>query len=80
METNHTATDDQATITVNDMAKLLKLAIKTIWKWEAAGRIPRAHRLTRRTVRWERADIDLWLSVGKDMEQYHAARKATVAA
>jgi prophage regulatory protein len=45
-------------MTIQQVAQRFGVGKGTIWRWESEGRIPRAIRVTRRTVRWREADID----------------------
>ena len=44
------------------VAKRYCVATRTIRRWEAQGRIPRAVRITRTTVRWREEDNDRHLA------------------
>jgi excisionase family DNA binding protein len=48
-------------LTVQEVARKLKVSIRTIWRYEAAGKIPRAVRLSGNTVRWKARDIQDYL-------------------
>jgi excisionase family DNA binding protein len=48
-------------LTVHEVARKLKVSIRTIWRYEAAGKIPRAVRLSGNTVRWKARDIQDYL-------------------
>lgn len=49
-------------LTVEDLAALLCLSTREVWRREAEGRLPRALRLGRKTVRWRGSDIEVWLT------------------
>ena len=49
-------------LTVNQLARYLGVASRTIWRWEAQGRIPRGLRLTRNTVRWPADTLETLLA------------------
>ncbi len=44
-------------LTVQQLAKRLGVNTRTVWRWEAQGRLPRGLRLSRRTVRWRECDL-----------------------
>jgi predicted DNA-binding transcriptional regulator AlpA len=44
-------------LTANQVAKMYGVTVRTIWRFEEMGRIPRGVRLTRSTVRWRESDI-----------------------
>lgn len=67
-------------LTAQNVAKIVGVCVKTLWKWEAAGRMPRAIRITRRTVLWKEEDILLWRSVNMDMDAFNVAQSASAAA
>lgn len=48
-------------LTVDDMADLLCLSTREIWRREAAGLIPAAVRLGRKTVRWKGTDVEAFM-------------------
>lgn len=49
-------------LTTNELASELGLHPVTLIQWRTAGnRGPRFHRLSRRAVRYARADVDAWL-------------------
>jgi prophage regulatory protein len=45
-------------LTIQQVARRFGVAVRTIWRWEANGQIPRGVRLTRGTVRWREQDIE----------------------
>lgn len=48
---------------VCDVAALLGLGVRTVWKHHDSGLLPRAVRIGG-CVRWRRADIDKWINAG----------------
>ena len=49
------------TLTVQQVADLCGVKKRTVWRWEAAGKMPRAKRQQcPRSVRWDRAEIMKW--------------------
>lgn len=57
--------DASATLLLSaaDLARELRVSIRTLRAWDAAGRIPRPIRLGH-AVRWERAELVRWLAAG----------------
>jgi prophage regulatory protein len=45
-------------LTVQQVARRYGVTSRTVWRWEALGRIPRGLRLTSTTVRWREEDIE----------------------
>lgn len=54
---------DLAFLTASDVAELLAVSTRTVWRLESAGRIPKAHRLGR-IPRWNQADLLRWRDNG----------------
>ena len=48
-------------LTVDDMADLLCLSTREVWRREAAGLIPAAVRLGRKTVRWKGTEVEAFM-------------------
>jgi prophage regulatory protein len=48
-------------ITVRDLAELLSVNRRTVWRWLRAGILPRPVRLTTRTVRWRASVVQRFL-------------------
>ncbi len=56
-------TPDQQTVsllTARDLAKALRISVRTLWRHRSAGRLPAPIRIGR-AVRWDRRDIGDWL-------------------
>jgi prophage regulatory protein len=45
-------------LTIQQVARRYGVTVRTIWRWEKNGRMPRAVRVTRGTVRWREEDIE----------------------
>ncbi len=54
---------DLSFLTVGDVAELLAVSPRTVWRLEKAGQIPKAHRLGR-LPRWNQADLLRWRENG----------------
>lgn len=50
-------------LTVKQLAAVLNLSTRTVWRMHSEGRIPPSVRLGR-SVRWRRDEIDEWISAG----------------
>jgi prophage regulatory protein len=48
-------------LTVNDVARRLKVGTRTVWRWLALGHLPRPLRFSAVCVRWRLADIDRFI-------------------
>ena len=44
-------------LTAQQVARRYEIGLRTVWRWEALGKIPRGLRLTRRIVRWREEEI-----------------------
>lgn len=47
-------------LNVKDLAKLLSMSVRTVWRLRSAGCLPKPIRIGR-SVRWDRADIERWV-------------------
>jgi predicted DNA-binding transcriptional regulator AlpA len=45
-------------LNVQQVARQYGITARTVWRWEASGQMPRGLRLTPRTVRWRKQDIE----------------------
>jgi excisionase family DNA binding protein len=61
--TENAIADDRLLLGAEDVARLLSVAPRTVWKMDAAGKIPRPIRLGRRTL-WRRAELEEWVEGG----------------
>ena len=50
--------------TARDLAKAMRLGVRSVWKLLAAERLPEPLRLGGRMVRWRRSEILDWLDAG----------------
>jgi len=48
-------------LTVNDVARRLKVGTRTVWRWLALGQLPQPLRFSAVCVRWRLADIDRFI-------------------
>ena len=64
-----TATSEQQWLTVGEIAKHLRVASITIYRWLEQGRIP-AHRVGRQW-RFQMAEVDAWVLRGEATEPDH---------
>jgi excisionase family DNA binding protein len=51
-------------ITLEEMSDLLKVSVSTLRLWKRQGGLPEPHRMTGRTLRWNRTEIETWISSG----------------
>jgi excisionase family DNA binding protein len=58
-----TAPPPPATYDVRDLAALLNISIRQVWRMCDAGKMPKPARFGR-AVRWSRSVIDKWLAAG----------------
>ena len=56
-----TGTDAQLLLTVREVAELLHLGERTIWKLSTTGELPSPIRIGR-SRRWDRRDVEAWLA------------------
>jgi excisionase family DNA binding protein len=52
-----------ATYDVRDLAALLRLSVRQVWRLSDSGKLPKPFRFGR-AVRWSRAVVDKWLESG----------------
>ena len=64
-------------LTDGDVARLLKLSRRQVWKLLAMERICKPVRMGR-SVRWRAADIEWFIAVGCDMAAFDGDRKEVV--
>lgn len=61
-------------LTVGEVARLLKVSIRQVWKLKSSGRIcPPVH--VGRSVRWRAEDIARFIEFGCDMDRLNAESK-----
>jgi len=52
-------------LTVKDVAEILSIGVRTVWRWRALGKIPSPVRLTRQTLRWKASQLQAYLDNAK---------------
>lgn len=63
-------------MTVREVAAMLKVSQRQVWKLTSAGRLPAPIRLGR-SVRWRASDIDKFIALGcPSRERFEAERQA----
>lgn len=67
--------ESAALLSVKQVAGVLGISTRHVWKLVASGRLPKCVRLSR-SVRWRRADIEAFVAAGCDMAAFEAARRA----
>lgn len=65
-------------INAHEMAELLGVSLRTVWRYHCEGRLPKAVRI-KRTVRWRLIDIETWLDLDcpKDFESNQDIKRRT---
>lgn len=53
--------DDVTLVTARQVADLLRVHVRSVWRMSHAGQIPRPIRLAERVVRWRLADLKAYL-------------------
>lgn len=61
--TDSTAPPGAAMLTSNEVARLLKVSMRTLWRMHSGGRIPKAIRIGG-VVRWSSEVIQKWIAEG----------------
>jgi len=51
-------------MTAEEIAELLRLSVRSVWRLRSAGGIPKPLRIGGTTVRWRRSEILDWVSAG----------------
>ena len=68
--------DSLELLTVKEVARLLRLSTRQVWKLAGEKRLPEPVRL-RRSVRWRAADLKRFLDSGADMAAYEDSLSET---
>lgn len=63
-------------ITARDLAEMLGLSVRQIWRLQSAGKLPRPIRLGG-SVRWKRGEVMNWFDAGCPDRRTWEARKET---
>jgi excisionase family DNA binding protein len=63
---NGSEPDRPLLITARELAKLLRISTRTLWRLRSAGDLPKAVRLGS-AVRWRLDDVEKWLAGGCQM-------------
>ena len=48
-------------LTVDDLAGILSVGRRTIWRWATEGRIPNPIKISERCIRWKASEIQEYL-------------------
>jgi len=72
-----TETESEAVklVGADELAKILSVSVRHIWRQRAAGKLPRPVTIGQ-CVRWLLSDIDTWLDRGCPSQQQFETRKA----
>lgn len=68
-----TANDSTLMVEVKEFARLIDISTATLWRMRSAGKLPPDVKLSRGCVRWRRADVELWVSLGCPTQQQFLA-------
>lgn len=44
------------------LAPLLGISVVTLWRWSAAGKMPKPVRLSERVTAWRAEDVRMWMN------------------
>jgi predicted DNA-binding transcriptional regulator AlpA len=58
------AADEPLLITVRDIARLMKISVRKVWRLRSAQLIPEPVRLGGTTVRWRYDEVRKWIDAG----------------
>jgi predicted DNA-binding transcriptional regulator AlpA len=61
-------------VTAKELGKILAVAVRTIWRYDEEGKIPRPLRIGR-SVRWRLNEIQDWLNCGAPRREVWEARR-----
>lgn len=73
------STDNIALIDAKALAELLRIGLASVWRWERAGRLPRALHLGQRCTRWRKEEVMAWLAAGSPRRAEWEAMRRPVA-
>lgn len=64
-------------VSAQDLAKMLRVSIRQVWRLSATGNLPRPIRLGG-SVRWNRAEIQRWFEAGcPDRRTWNTTKEVT---
>ncbi len=55
--------NNQALMSARQVAELLNISTRTLWRLKSAGRLPSAIRIGK-SIRWRREDLNTWIEEG----------------
>ncbi|MFM5542639.1 helix-turn-helix transcriptional regulator [Aeromonas veronii] len=50
-------------VRVGTLAKVLGVAVVTVWRWSASGKLPQPVKLSERVTAWRAEDIRDWMNI-----------------
>jgi len=50
-------------VRVGTLAKVLGIAVVTVWRWSADGKLPKPVKLSERVTAWRAEDIRDWMNI-----------------
>ena len=63
-------------LNVKDLARLLRMSVRTVWRLRSAGRLPKPVRIGK-SVRWSPETIEAWIDLGCPDRAAFEARSRT---
>jgi prophage regulatory protein len=57
----------------DEVAAVLGVCKLTLWRWRKDGRFPDGIRISKRSVRWRKTDVEAWAADPEGWAQRHAA-------
>ena len=61
-------------ITAKTLAKMLATSVRSVWRYKSTGRLPKSVKVGC-SIRWRRADIQLWIEMGCPYQSEFETRK-----
>lgn len=61
---NECSTAETLLMTAEEIAELLRLSVRSVWRLRSAGGIPKPLRIGSATIRWRRNEIMEWVKAG----------------
>lgn len=58
------STTESVLMTAEEIAELLQLSVRSVWRLRSSGGIPKPVRIGGTTVRWRRVEIMEWVAAG----------------
>jgi predicted DNA-binding transcriptional regulator AlpA len=52
--------EEQRYVTAKYIARRFGISLSSVWKWNAAGKLPKSVRFSSQITRWRVSDLDAW--------------------